>query len=550
MPRLRRGGLAVLLLMLVLAPAGSRDGSTGPIEPGNGPSEQSGAALGQAAGSGRITEGSLSEPRTLNPVLVADPVSEDVSHLVFNGLVTAAPDTAEPRPDLAASWDVSDDGLTYTFHLRDGVRWHDGEPFSARDVVFTYDLMMNDRAKSPRYSRLVERVRNVEAPDEATVTFTLARPDAAFLTTLATFGIVPEHLLATVLPEDLVANPFGTSTIVGTGPFVLRQWVRGDRIVFQQNAQYFKGVPAVQEYVYDVAATSDELAQGLRDGSIDWAQVDPGTAAVIAGADHLETLSLPSYELVYVALQLDPARDALLADVNLRRALMLALDRSQLVDVIWNGHARVVQGVIPPASWAATDSTVPLGPDQDEARRLLDAAGWVVGDDGIRVKDGARLRVTLTTNGDSPVRRRTAEWLVDRWREIGVEGVLDFERWSAVRGQVVRSGDFQALLLGYRADVDPDQSILWSSDAFFDGFNVGHYAHDAVDEALAAALATTDRDERRAHYVTMQDQVLRDLPVIPLVSPDVVVARNERLRGVNFTAGIVPGRETVGRRGS
>ncbi len=126
-------------------------------------------------------EAGTSEPSTLNPVLASDPISDELSRLVFNGLVYVDPESGEVKGDLAANWDVSDDRKTYTFHLRDGITWQDGQPFSAQDVVFTYHLMMNDRTRSPRYSELVERVSDVQSPDTKTVVFTLIHPDAAFL---------------------------------------------------------------------------------------------------------------------------------------------------------------------------------------------------------------------------------------------------------------------------------------------------------------------------------------------------------------------------------
>src|SRR5690606_354122 len=207
------------------------------------------------------------------------PLCEAVSHLVCSGLVAIDPASAEPRPGLAEAWEVADDGLVYTFTLREGVVWHDGQPFSARDVVFTYEAMMNDRVRSPRYSRLVERVRQVRALDSATVEFHLVHADASFLTTLATLGIVPQHALAGVLPAELVTSPFGLSTAVGTGPFSLQQWIRGDRILFRRHAGYHGGPLATEEYVYQVLGSPEDLLGALREGTIDWAELDPAMVA-------------------------------------------------------------------------------------------------------------------------------------------------------------------------------------------------------------------------------------------------------------------------------
>ncbi|MBX5444988.1 ABC transporter substrate-binding protein [Sphaerobacter sp.] len=494
---------------------------------------------------GRIVEGGLTEPRTLNPLFVADPLSEALSSLVFSGLVSVDPVSAEPRPDLAASWDVSEDGLTYTFHLREGVVWHDGQPFSARDVVFTYDTMMNDRVRSPRYSRLVERVRQVQALDSATVEFDLIRADASFLTTLATLGIVPQHALAGVLPEELITNPFGLSTAVGTGPFSLQQWIRGDRIIFRRHAGYYGGPVAAQEYVYQVVRSSEELLASLREGTIDWAELDPAAAAEAEQVDGVAVERLPSFDMTYVALQLDRAKSTLFTDPRVRRALMLALDREAAVNEFWQGHADIADGTLPPASWAYRASATVYRPDLDAARQLLDEAGWVPGPDGVRVKDGVPLRFTLTTNGDNPRRRQVAEWLIRSWQALGIAVEPEFETWSTVRQRVIQERDFDAVLLGYRWSVDPDQSMLWSSDSFFDGLNVGHYASAEVDALLQRALQATDRAERAELYAQMQEQVMQDLPVIPLAFPHVLVARSERLQAGEITAILVRNRADI-----
>lgn len=484
----------------------------------------------------RITEGGLIEPRTLNPIFVADPVSEEISHLVFNGLVLVDPKSGEPKPDLAESWEVSEDRLTYTFHLRDSVLWHDGQPFAANDVVFTYQLMMNNRVRSPRFSRLVERVHGVGAPDRSTVTFTLIHPDATFLTDLATFGIVPEHLLSTILPEELVTDPFGISSAVGTGPFTLQQWLRGDRILFQRNGKYFKDPAKVESYVYRVLPSTKELLAGLKDESIDWGAIDPAGIDEAKKVSSIRVETLPGYEMSYVSLQLDPAKSHLFQDVRVRKALMLALDRKQAVTDIWHGQAKVADGTQPPASFAHAPSKTVYQQNLDQAKSLLDDAGWKAEADGIRMKDGQALRFTLSTNSDDPERKETAEWLIKRWNAIGVYVDRDFQKWSTIREETVRTRDFDALLLGFRWGIDPDQTAIWSSDSFFDAFNLNHYSNHQLDELLDKAVASGDTEERKQLYAQAQDIVMDELPSLPLFFPNETVAISKKLTNTQVTA--------------
>lgn len=526
----------VPLLCLVLVISGCSVASGNQTTEGNASPVPGSPASAQVIPGSRITEGGLVEPRTLNPIFVADPVSEEISHLVFNGLVYVDPVSGEPKPDLAKSWDVSDDRLTYTFHLRDSVLWHDGQPFTANDVVFTYQLMMNDKVRSPRFSRLVERVHGVGSSDRSTVTFTLIHPDATFLTDLATFGIVPEHVLSTILPEELVTDPFGISSTVGTGPFTMQQWTRGDRIVFQRNPQYFKDPAKFESYVYRVLPSESDLLAGLKDGSIDWGEIDPTGVNDAKKASGIRIESLPGYEMSYVTLQLDPAKSQIFQDVRVRKALMLALDRKQAVNDIWQGQAKVADGTQPPASIAFTPSKTVYQQNLDEAKSLLDDAGWKAGADGIRQKDGTALRFTLSTNSDDPERKQTAEWLIKSWNAIGVQVDRDFQKWSTIRGETVKTRDFGALLLGFRWDIDPDQTSVWSSDSFFDGFNLNHYSNDQVDQILDKAAASGDINERKQLYAQAQDIVMDELPSLPLFFPDMTVAVSKKLTNAQVTA--------------
>lgn len=493
----------------------------------------------------QVVEGGLTEPRTLNPVLAADAISDELSKLVFNGLVLVDPTSGDIKGDLAKSWDVSSDRKTYTFHLNSGILWQDGQQFTAQDVVFTYNLMMNENTRSPRYSELVEHINEVQAPDLNTVVFTLIRPDAAFLTNEATLGIVPQHVLSSVLPAELVTDPFGLTSTIGTGPFQLTKWSHGDELVFTRNPHYFKGVAAYEQYVYKIVSTPQDLVNGLADGSIDWAQLDPSVVANAKANKNIRVVTAPGDSLEYVALQLDSAKQQLFLDANVRKALMLALDRSTLVKDVWQGEAQVADGTIPPDSWATSASSVTYVQDLTKADQLLQDSGWIAGADGIRTKNGQRLTFKLMTNGDDPLRQQTADWLIQSWRAIGVDAVPDFEKWSTVVQDITHGRNFDALLLGYRGTADPDQSTLWSSDSFFDGFNLGHYSNPTVDTLLQEARQSNDPKTRKADYAKVQDQIMTDLPVIPLVFPNMIVGLSQRLRDVNVTTILIRNRADI-----
>ncbi|WP_051914014.1 ABC transporter substrate-binding protein [Thermorudis peleae] len=542
--------IGIVLTLLLLVPGcswGKRAGSTATPTPATSQAVQQAApaavtvsppATGQtmpAVASRTLVEGGLDEPRTLNPLFVADPLSEELSHLVFDGLVSVDPQTGEPTPALAASWDVSDDRQTYTFHLRPGVQWHDGQPLTAQDVVFTYQRMMDENVRSPRYSRLAGHVKSVTAIDQQTVAITLYAPDAAFLTTIATLGIVPEHLLGSIQPAQLITDPFGISSAVGTGPFTLSQWVRGETIVFTRNPNYFRGAPQVEQYIYRIFPSLDDLVAALRNGQVQWATVSASLATNVPDIPGVTKKTLPGFGLTVVAFQLDSSKFTLFQDARVRKALFLALDRAAMVKEIYGGAARVAQGTIPPASWAASAVNNVPGPNRTEAGQLLDQAGWTVGSDGFRQHNGKRLQFTLLATGADPGERALAIWLANQWRTLGVDVTIDFQPWSEVRKRLTETRDFQAALLTINWGIDPDQSDVWSSNAFYSGLNLMHYASAAVDKALADGLATDDRSKRQAAYQQLQQTLLNDLPVLPLAFPDRVVLWSTHLQAPSLT---------------
>jgi peptide/nickel transport system substrate-binding protein len=487
----------------------------------------------------RVVEGGLQEPRTLNPVLVDDPLGEELSRLVFSGLTRLNPETGEPEPDLASDWETSDNGTVYQFQIRNGLTWHDGEPVTAHDVEFTFELMMDDRTRSPRFSRIVGRVSAVEATDAQTVEFRLIAPYSAFPATIATFGIVPQHVLGSVLPNELLAEPFGTSSAIGSGSFKLVHWERGERIIFETNRNHHLAEPVFDQYEYRVAPDEETFLAELESGVIDWARVNADLVGHVEDLENIKQVSLSSFEMVSVVLQLDPGETTLFENPDVRRALLHALDREEMVETIWDGHASIADSIIPESSWAATEPNTLYEFDPERAGEMLDEAGLT------RDENGARFELSLLANGDNAIRRELAEWLVVQWRDLGIDASVTFDTWSNVQERITTSRDFQSLVLGYRWSIDPDQHAMWSSDSITGGFNLGAYMNSDVDRHLDNALATTDRETRAQHYADMQELVLQDLPVLPLAFPDQLVAVGPRLQGEELTAILLRNRGNV-----
>ena len=221
---------------------------------------------------GQLVEGTFADAKTCCPILSTDTSSNRVIDLMFNSVMTVDPSDVSPKGKLAEKFDISSDGITYTFNLRSGVKWHDGQPFSAQDVKFTYDLAMNPKTGSPRTSELTERVDSIEAPDDSTIVVKLKAPNAAFMVSNAVYNIIPQHVLKDVDPAALAQDEFSTGKkgrTIGTGPFQFEEWVKDDHMTLVKYDGYWQGSPNLDKYIYKVVPDQNVLVQQLKTGEID-----------------------------------------------------------------------------------------------------------------------------------------------------------------------------------------------------------------------------------------------------------------------------------------
>ncbi len=489
-----------------------------------------------------ITEVGTADARTLNPILIADPTSLALSRLFFSGLVNLNPKDGTPTPDLAEAWTVSDDGLTYTFTLRPKVQWSDSQALTADDIAFSYNLYLNRDANSPRYNTAYAVVESVTTVNDHTVRFKLRLPTASFLTDVATFGIVPQHSLVNTQPADLAASDFGTtSNIVGTGPFRMVRWLRSERIEADANPQYHLGPVASLHYTYIVLPTDDAVRDALATGKADFGVVSPAVRKGLANTPGVKLTTYDTYDMTYVGLQLDATKPAsrFFGDANIRKALMLALDRDAMLQSARSGVGIVADGVQPPPSWAYTPVEPRYRQNLDEAKRLLDAAGWKAGADGIRVKDRQTFSFTLATNSSDPIREAYAGLLRDAWAKVGVNVTIASEKWATFVDRVTRTHDFDAFVASYAGNVDPDVSSLFSIDAAKTGLNAGRYLNTDVDGMLSKARGIykpEQQAERKDLYTKIQQRVMTDLPILPLDFSKETVAVRDRVKGFDASA--------------
>lgn len=496
---------------------------------------------------GTVIESSFADAEILNPILSTDTASDHVEQMLFNGLVEINPADLTVIPDLAERWEVSDDSKTFTFYLRQDVKWHDGEPFTARDVKFTYDMILSPDVNSPRRADLADILTpdEIVVQDDYTIAFQLSQVDASFLTTKAIYGIIPEHILGDLTPEELNSAEFNTLAPVGTGPFMFREWVKDDHVALVKNPNYFKGGPNIDFWYFKIVENQTvEFAQ-LQTGEVDYAEVAAALWEEAQQQDNLACTAFPQFNFLFYVYNLDPAKSLLFQDVRTRQALLWALDRQAMVDSIVFGLADVANSTVPPLSWAHNPDNEPLyGYDVEKAKQLLDEAGWKDEDgDGVReahgvtgVTDGTKFSFEIHTNAGNQEREQAMVAMQQYWAQVGVEAKPTSIEWNALLAELTETYDYEMIVVGFNWDIDPDQKTMWHTDSYGGGFNMNKYSNPELDKILDAALQTVNQDERQEYYYEMQHILAQDVPAPILYFRQGTGCWNTRLHGFEYNA--------------
>ncbi len=326
---------------------------------------------------------------TLLPVVTQDGPSSAVQGLIFESVVSVHPDTLEPIGLLAESWDVTEDASVYTFHLRDGINWSDGEPFTAEDVEFTYLTYMNPDTGSPHVSVISAQIDSIDVLDPLTVQFTLTGTFPDFAVEIMVFNIIAKHIWEDIDPAAMQQDPGATGTdplrVVGTGPFTFEEWVSDDHVTLVPNEDYWRGAPVLDAFIFKVLPDDAAAVNQLKTGEIDLSGLTPSAVGEFDGNQDVAVIDYPTLDFTFYGLNLDASKTTLFQDVEVRQALLYALDREAMLDSILFGYGEVAVGTIPTMSWAYNPDEIELKYpyDPEMAKQLLDDAGWVESADGV-----------------------------------------------------------------------------------------------------------------------------------------------------------------------
>ncbi len=493
-----------------------------------------------ATGPTHVTSGAFADAQILNPILSKDTASGEIIDLLFSSLVVPVPPNGKISGMLASEWKVSEDGLTYTFSLRKGVKFHDGQELTADDVKFTFDSIFDPEIDSPRRSTASLALAgpdSVVVKDPYTVEFKLKQPYAPFLVNIANRGILPKHILGSLKGKDFNSADFNTKSPVGSGPYKFKEWVKDDHITLEANPDYFLGKPKIDQYIYKVVKDATVVAAQLKTGEIDFAGFEPALLEEMQKVEHLVVKKYDTFTFTFYSYQLDKSKTDLFQDKAVRQALLYALDRKAMVDSIEFGQGAVADSIFPLISWARDPNGNPqYNFDPDKAKKLLDEAGWKPGSDGIREKNGKKLAFTIYTNAGNKVREAFVTAMQQQWKDIGVQATPKTEEWNAFLNRITKSKDFDIFLVGFAWGPDPDESTMWTTQGQNGGFNMNKYSNETVDKLLIDAVKEVDQDKRKALYHQVDQLVLEDLPSPILVFDKALVGVNKRVQNLDPNA--------------
>lgn len=525
---LRMFTLVLLWGLLLLAGCGQGEGrpaasvaAPAPVVPASAP--------GLPQPGGRLVEASIGEPSNLIPPLASDSASHEVADLIYVALLKYDKDI-NLVPSAAESFEILEEGRLLRFTLRKGLRWTDGTPLTARDVEFTYRLMIDPKTPTA-YAEDFLAVKSFKRTGEHSIEVRYDKPFARALVTWA-HAILPRHLLE---GQDLLKTPLARKP-VGAGPYMLKEWTAGDRLVLVANPDYFEGRAYIDEVVLRIIPDQSTQFMELKSGNLDTINLSPQQYLYqTEGQDW--TANFRKFQYVasaytYLGFNL---RSRLFADVRVRRAINHALDKDEIVRGVLAGLGQAANGPYKPGTWAFNAAIPANEHDPAKARRLLAEAGWTrrTPDGPLMDKDGREFAFTILTNQGNSPRIKAAIIVQSRLKALGIKVEIRTVEWAAFIKEFVDKGRFDALILGWNIVQDPDLFDVWhSSKAVPGGLNFVGYKNPELDDLLERGRRMLDQKKRKPIYDRIQEIFHEDQPYCFLFVPKALPMVHVRVQGI------------------
>ncbi len=479
------------------------------------------------------------EPATLNPITATDAYAAQVDDYIYESLLKRDERTMELVPLLARSWTISDDHLVYTFHLRSDVRWHDGKPFTARDVVFSYERIMDPAVDAVHLRNYYQDVVKVEALDDYTVRFTYRQPYFKALEVCGTMPIVPAQLFERA--ENFNTHPIGRSP-VGTGPYVFKKWETGKEIVLERNPDYWGEKPAIPEIVFKIITDSTVALQVLKQEGLDVMGLRPIQWVYQTRGKrfnrHFQKLSYSVPQYSFIGWNM---RKPLFSDRRVRQAMTMLLDRRTILEKILFGLGTVVSGPFYVESPDYNKAIEPYPYDPERAKKLLEEAGWVDHDgDGIRDRDGKPFAFEFLISAGSKFAEQLATIFQESLKEVGIRMEIRRLEW-AVFIQKIQSHDFDACTLGWSLGWESDPYQVWHSSQQEGGSNFVGFASEEANRIIEEARREFDPERRHRLYHRLHEIIHEEQPYTFLFTTRALVAVHRRIANVHvYPLGLNP----------
>ena len=475
-----------------------------------------------------LVRGDIGDASNLIPPLASDSASHNICGMVYNGLVKYDKDM-NIVGDLAASWDISQNGLVITFHLRKGVKWHDAHPFTSADVLYTYQVTVDPKTPTA-YAGDFLKVKKAEALDDYTFRVTYDKPFAPALISWSS-AILPRHLLA---GKDITKSPLSRRPI-GTGPYKFKEWVTGQKIVLVSNPDYFEGQPYIDGQITRIIPDSATMFLELRAQNIGMMGLTPlqytRQTENNLFKNNFNKYRYLSFGYTYLGYNL---KNPLFADKRIRQAISYAINKDEIISGVLLNLGKPATGPYKPGTWAYNDKVKIYNYNPQKARELLREAGWTkINNEGVLEKDGKPFVFEIVTNQGNETRQKCAEIIQRQLKEVGITVKIRILEWSAFVTDFINKRRFDAVILGWTIHFDPDAYDVWhSSKTAPEELNFISYKNPEADEMLEKGRGTFNQKERKKYYDRFQEILAEDQPYTFLYVPEALVIISKRFRGV------------------
>ncbi len=512
---------------------------------------------------GTITEGIIGVPTLINPIIAISDADKDLTALVYSGLMRKN-SLGELIPDLAESYTISPDGINYTFIIKNDARFHNGDKVTADDIIFTIEKIKDPLIKSPRKNGWGGV--NVSKVDDNTVVFTLIQPYISFLDN-TTIGILPFNVWKNVKTEEFNLSPLNIKAI-GSGPYKIKSVTKNNEDIpekyrLESFNNFALGNPLIKNINIISYANEKDLLKALNNNDIDQAGgvSSENISEVKEGKYIIHTATLPRVFGIFF----NSNNNKIFTDQSVVKAIDLALNRQEIIDQVLNGYGKIVHNPIPNDTTKDKSITKYSQTQIDEANTILDKAGWVMGEDGIRSRGGTtttkvtkkvngktvtqtvkstvpqtRLAFSLMT-GDTPELKQTTVLLAEQLKNVGIEVDIKKVYESGQLNQLIRAREYEALLFGQLVNYESDLYSYWHSSQRTDpGRNISMYNNKKVDNLLESIQKILKSEDRQDKYEDLWSEFNSNIPAVLIYSPEYLYLTNHNLNNIKIENITIP----------